>query len=320
MNRRSSFAIGLISILVLAGCSDSDGPDAASSAPDGLPDTLSMGVGPLETITETAAQWDAYITAVEQALDVEIVLLEATESVGVIEAAIAGDLDIVHLGPFGQMLAFDNGAELVTVGATGPTPDGPNNAALGAVRADSDIEELADLEGRDVCFVSATSTTGYLFAAAALEGLGIDPEADINGVFVGDHANAVRQMLDGECDAAFSFREQIEVLTPQNEDGVEPEDLKVIFRQEVPEGGLTISKQLSEAAQERLAQALLDSNGTAIAEAEGCGNLPIEEHTDGSPYCRVIAGESWGLVAVDDTYWQPVRDVCEATNAPACDG
>lgn len=92
---------------------------------------------PQDNATETFDQLSFFIDRLEEDTGNEIELYEASDLAAVIEATIAGDLDIVHLGPLGQMIARDNGAEITAVGATAPTPAGPNNASVAVVREDS---------------------------------------------------------------------------------------------------------------------------------------------------------------------------------------
>lgn len=326
---RAGLAVGLS--IAMLGCSGSDEASAPSPAPapapapapDGAaaetPDVLRMGVVPGETVVATLDTWGTYISILEEELGIPIQLFEATDLAAVIEASIAGDLDIVHLGPFAQVIARDNGARLRTVGATSPDSAGPRNAAVAVVRADSPITDLSELAGEDVCFISPGSTTGYLFGAAALDEIGIDPETGLNPIFTGDHFSGLRTMFDGECAAVFTFREGAESIWPAQEDDVEPEDLRIVWSIIVPEGGLSISTDLPEAFQDRLIELMLSINGDDVYAAGICPDNLVAEYPDGTSYCRVVAN-FWGLQAADESYWQPVKAVCEATNAPACGG
>jgi phosphonate transport system substrate-binding protein len=324
---RAGLTVGLT--IALLGCSGSDeasapvpapAPAPAPAAPvDETPSLLRIGVVPGETVVATLDTWGAIISILETELGIPVQLFEATDLAAVIEAAIAGDLDVVHLGPFAQVIARDNGARLRTVGATSPDSQGPRNAAVAVVRSDSPITELSQLAGQDVCFISPGSTTGYLFGAAALDEIGIDPETGVNGIFTSDHFSGLRTMFDGECAAVFTFREGAEVIWPAQEDDVEPEDLRIVWSIVVPEGGISISTDLPVSFQDRLADLMLSINGDDVYAAGLCPANLVREYPDGSSFCAVIAN-FWGLQAADESYWAPVKAVCEATNAPACGG
>ncbi|MGQ7788828.1 phosphate/phosphite/phosphonate ABC transporter substrate-binding protein [Nesterenkonia sp. K-15-9-6] len=295
--------------LTACGAGD-DGGDAGDGG------TLNFGVVPLETATETLDNWSFFIDKFEEETGYQIELFEATDPAAVIEATIAGDLDFVQLGPFAQWIARDNGAQLDTVGATAPDEQGPRNEAVAAVRADSGIEDITQLAGEDICFISPGSATGYLFGAAAFLSEGMDPERDVNGIFVGDHASAARSMYDGECAAVFTHREYAEVIFFDDNDDVEPGALDIIWRDEVPEGGISVSTEIDEELQTMITETILELNGDAIYERGECpDDLQAEGET--GDFCRVM-GQFWGIVSEDESYWEPIAEVCELTDAPAC--
>lgn len=278
-----------------------------------------MGVVPQDNATETFDQWSFFIDRLEEDTGMEVELYEASDLAAVIEATIAGDLDIVHLGPFGQMIARDNGAEITAVGATAPTSAGPDNASVAVVRDDSSFTEIEDLEGEDVCFVNPSSATGYLFGAAAFMEADIDPETDIESIFIGDHGSAVRSMYDGECAAVFTVRDQAEVTFFENNPDVSEDELRTIWSEEVPEGGISISETLPDDVQETLTDAMLELNGTQLLADDRCPDDRIREDDDGEEFCATVVEGWWGIEAVDDDYWEPIREVCEITRAPACE-
>lgn len=307
-------AAALLTILGATGCAG--GGDGAAEA-----EPLRMGVVPSETVAETSADWGYLIDRIEERTGYTIELFEASDLAAVTEAAIAGDLDIIHLGPFGHLIAHDNGAEISTVGATAPTAAGVDNASVAVVRDDSAVTELEDLRGQDICFMNPSSATGYLFGAAAFLELGIDPETDINPIFVGDHASAVRTMYDGECAAAFTNRDYAENVFYDDNPDADPDDLRIVWREEAPEGGVAISTQLPADVQEKLREALLGINGTEEMATGDCPSDRVVDPDDGGePFCGTWPNQWWGLVEQDDTYWEPIRVVCEATEAPACAG
>lgn len=329
MQVRTRVAAGFAALLSgasMVGCSsgDANGGSGGGST-DGGGDggnaggdvTLSMGVVPSDTVTETFNQWGTLIELVEEETGYSIELYEATDLPAVIEATIAGDLDIIHLGPFGQMIALDNGAKIETVGATSPGPDGPNNQSVAVVRNDSPITSLEQLEGEDVCFISPSSTTGYLFGAAEFLDLGISPETDLNPIFIGDHRSAVRAMWDGECAAVFTYRNMAEIEFYEDYDDVPADGLTIIWREDLPEAGLAVSTELPQEVQDSLRTALLGITGTSVYEAGDCAEDRVVER-DGLTFCQVWPDGQWGLWETDNSYWEPVREVCIKTDAPAC--
>lgn len=304
-------AIGAAAAMTIAVTSCSAGEEPAQ--------VLRLGVAPADTVEDTFNQWSYVMERLEAETGYKIELFEATDIAAIVEGAIAGDLDIVHFGAFPHLIAHQNGAEISTVGAIASTPAGLNNASVAVVRNDSPVKELQELKGQDICFTSPTSTTGYLFGAKAFIDLGIDPEADVNPIFIGDHGSAIGTMWNSECAAAFTYRDYAERIAYDENPDIPAGGLRVIWSEEVPEGGTAISTKLPKETQDTLRAALLKINGTAELEAGNCPAELIVDPEDGSgQYCGIWPGKRWGLVEKDDTYWEPMREVCEATNAPAC--
>ncbi len=75
--------------------------------------------------------------------------------------------------------------------------------ALLLVRMDSAVRLLEDLRGSTFCFIDELSTSGYFLPRFFLEKQGEDPDEFIGDVhFSGDHLQAMRDLIEGECDAA----------------------------------------------------------------------------------------------------------------------
>lgn len=305
-------AAGVLLAVAAVGCSSNDdgqGEDGET--------VIQMGVVPIDTVEETFNAWSFFNEILEEDTGYQIELYEATDLAAVVEAAVAGDLDLVHLGAFAQVMAYDNGAEMVPVGATADSAAGPETEAVAAVRADSGLSQLSDLEGEDVCFASPSSGTGYLFGAAALHDLGIDPETDVNPIFVGDHISAMHSMYDGECAAVFTYGNLPDFIFYDDNPDVEPGSVEVIWRTQVPEGGISMSTDLPQDVQDTLTEAILSINGTELVADDRCPDDRIVEK-DGEPSCEPITPGWWGLTEIGDDYWDPVRRACEAVDAPAC--
>lgn len=80
------------------------------------------------------------------------------------------------------------------------------------VAADSDIDELADLDGKKWAYPDAGSTSGYLAILPMLKEAGITPGETLEA---GGHTGAVRAVYNGEADFASAFYSP--PLTPEGE-------------------------------------------------------------------------------------------------------
>lgn len=290
------------SALLLAGCSSPAAPQA--------PDTIRFGVVPADTAEATLSNYEVFIELFEQETGMNIELFEATSLAPVVEATIAGDLDLVMLGPFAQVMARDNGAKIETVGALIDDPALPEAYSMGIVRSDSEFDSLEDLGGQDVCFIDPGSASGYLFPSAAFLDVGIDPETGINPIFVGDHFSAVEVMKDGECATVFTFGNNERYQK-------DPSEFKKIWESEVPGPGISISTELDDETKRIVADAVLKINGDFAMEQDRCDDERTVE-TENGVLCQAVA-TFWGVIPQDDSYWEDLRQVCEATRAPACE-
>ena len=299
-----SGAVGLFA-LALTGCAGD------SSESTGEVNTIRLGVVPAETVEATLSSYSTFVSLFEEETGYKIDFFEATNVAPVIEATIAGDLDLVMLGPFAQLMARDNGAEITTIGPLLDSPWSQDNTSLGLALADSGFSSIEDLKGEDVCFIDPASATGYLFPAAAFLEAGLNPETDINPLFIGDHTSAVQAMAAGECAAAFTHGTNLEYVDS-------PGTFTKIFDQVVPAPGLSVSTRLPENVQKRVTDAVLKINGDLALERDVCpAEMTINDDERGT-YCHAI-DVFWGVVPRDDSYWDSLREVCEKTRAPACE-
>ncbi len=68
-------------------------------------------------------------------------------------------------------------------------------------RPDSNIEEMSDLRSRCFAFGSKMSTQGHLIPRQMLDDAGIELDDLEKHIYTGSHMNAVKAVLNGECDA-----------------------------------------------------------------------------------------------------------------------
>jgi phosphonate transport system substrate-binding protein len=303
------------------GAATAESNGTAAAGEEDWPDRITYAVVPGEGDEGLEEGYGGIIQALEEDLGIEIEFVTATDIAGVIEALISGSADMAHMGPFGYVIARNQGADVEPIGATIRGPDmEPDNKSLGFTLAGNDeIDSIEDLVGKEVCFTDPGSTTGYLYPAGEMLSLGIDPESDMTTVFTGQHDAAVLSVLNGDCDAGFSFLGMVTEIMPA-EGSLDLDDLKLFYEQEVESGGVYVSTQLPGSLQEALSERVLALNGDVIYERGLCGEVWVEEEgPSGAPSCRMDHAGSWGYYPVDDEYYDTLRMVCEETQAPACD-
>ena len=304
--RRPRAATALLGAALLAAtlsacsspASSSTGSDDGAAGGYAVDDsTLVFGVVPDSVDTETNYQPLMDYIAQETGKTVEY--HESTDYAALIEASIAGQIDVASFSGFTYVTATNNGAELTPISSI-TTAEGqePGYYSQAIVPKGSDIESIADMKGKKICFVDPSSTSGYLFPSYALLEAGIDPEKDITPVFAGKHDVSVQKVGEGtECDAGFA--EDSEVA---KSDAVE-----VIDQQMVPGAPIVESNSLPDDVKAQLKDILSNVTADDMVAAGIDG-------ADSEGFRAVF----FQTTPVDDAYYDQIRDICEKTNASQC--
>lgn len=293
----------------LAACSAPATADGSSSsaAVEGFAkdeNTLVMGMVPDQQSVESNFQ--PLVEYIEAKTGKTVELVQSTDYAALVEASIAGRIDIGNFSGFTYVAATNGGAPLTPIGVT-VTKEGeePGYESLAVVPKGSDIKSIADLKGKKVCFVDPGSTSGYLYPSAELLSNDLDPETDVTPIFAGGHDASAQKTAQGvECDAGFA--EDAVVEDTGIADGLFKEgDLEVINRVTVPGAPLVMSTNLPDDVQATLKESLQSITRDDI-KAEGI------EVSD------AFASFFYELVPVEDSYYDSVRKVCEETGAAQC--
>ena len=306
--RNASLALAGAALLALglSACSGSAGATEGSAAPADAnagyavdSDTLVFGVVPDSADTETNYQPLMDYIAQETGKTVEY--HESTDYAALIEAAIAGKIDVASFSGFTYVTATNNGAELTPISSI-VTEEGqePGYYSQAIVPVGSDITSLAEFEGKKVCFVDPSSTSGYLFPTYNLLNEGISSETDVTPVFAGKHDVSVQKVGEGvECEAGFAEDSEV----------AKSDKVTVIDETMVPGAPIvesnTLPDDLKQQLRDILSEVTIDdiiAAGVASADSEGFRSVFYETKP------------------VDDAYYDTIRDICEKTNATQCQG
>ncbi|MET4159028.1 phosphate/phosphite/phosphonate ABC transporter substrate-binding protein [Agromyces sp. PvR057] len=302
---RSLLALAGVGALAvtLAACSStaeagtSTSGETASFAVD--ENTLVFGVVPDSVDTETNYQPLMDYIAQETGKTVEY--HESTDYAALIEAAVAGKIDVASFSGFTYVTAKNNGAAITPVSSI-ITAEGqePGYYSQAIVPTGSDITDLAGFEGKKVCFVDPSSTSGYLFPSYNLLEEGIDPETDVTPVFAGKHDVSVTKVGEGvECDAGFAEDSEV----------AKSDKVTVVAETMVPGAPIVVSDTLPEELKTQLTGILAEVSIDDII-ASGI------DSADSDGFRSVFYATS----PVDDAYYDTIRDICEKTNAEQCQG
>jgi len=204
--------IGVVCMLALAACpkgsNDGDGGTAngAASKPVPVPDPteIKMAFVPsteAEKIVENTAELDKLIS---DKLGIPVKSVVLPHYVAAVESLGTGDCLVAWIPPLAYIYANDRHQARVILKAV--RKGTPFYKGQIIVRADSDIQTVADLKGRKMAFVDPNSTSGNLYPRALLLAAGIDPDNDLGtSIFSGAHDTVVIAVLQGSVDAGACY-------------------------------------------------------------------------------------------------------------------
>ena len=305
--RASGLLAGVALLAALTACSSTSNAADVAEAPE----KLVFAQVPSESAEGIVDDNRAIIQVIERETGLEVEIQQATDYAAVIEGLRAGQIHIASLGPFSYMVAKDGGAGVEVLGALVDDPDEkPGYQSYGIVPAGSDITDLEGFKGKTVCFVDPTSTSGFLYPAAGLLELGIDPEADVTPIFAGGHDASALSVVDGTCDAGFAYDAMVTSQLIES-GGMQEGDLEVVWESEIIAGSPYVAsdklpadliKQLKEIFANDLNVPAMIASGVCSSEAD----------------CQLPETKEYGFIPVEDSLYDGVRAVCEVTEADAC--
>lgn len=207
--------------------------------------------------------------------------LDASMNVGtnysaVIQALGQGTADLAETGPFGAAVGYmtDNSEVILQRHGYGAW----TYKSLIAVPNDSDIEAVADLEGKTVAFSDSLSTSGFLYPVAAMKEAGIDignlPEgngsqAAFEPVFAGGHVQSYNLIEQDQADAAGMGGFVRDTGTGPSPDGWS--DVATTLHEDtgLPRAPFVVSAQLPDETKEALQQTILNAPDRVYYGADG---------------------------------------------------
>jgi phosphonate transport system substrate-binding protein len=285
----------------VAACSSGASPSSSASNAAGTfaKDSSTLVYGVVPDRASVQQNYQPLRDYVEKLSGLKVEYHEAADYTALIEAAVAGKVDIASFSAFTYVTARNNGAKITPFASiiikAGQQPGYYSEAIAPAGSA---VSSIADFTGKKVCFVSPTSTSGYLFPSYTLLKAGIDPQHAITPVFAGKHDAAALKVSQGaECDVGFA-----EDVAVDNQPG-----LKVIAKVMVPGEPVVVSDALPA----ELKQKLIAGLKNATIEQIRAAGIP---GADSDAFKAVFHAMS----PVDDKYYDQIRDICKATRAPQC--
>ncbi|WP_341941328.1 phosphate/phosphite/phosphonate ABC transporter substrate-binding protein [Microbacterium sp. LWH10-1.2] len=294
-------ALGLAACSGSADATSNGGTDEAAATSSYAVDenTLVFGVVPDSVDTET--NYQPLMDYIAKITGKTVEYHESTDYAALIEAAVAGKIDVASFSGFTYVTATANGAKLTPISSI-VTEEGqePGYYSQAIVPKGSSISSIADFKGKKVCFVDPSSTSGYLFPSYNLLKAGIDPKTDITPVFAGKHDVSVQKVGEGvECEAGFAEDSEVE----------KSDAVKVIDETMVPGAPLVYSSTLPDDVTKKLSDGLAE---VTIDDIIAAGIKSADTDSFRSVF--------YATKPVDDKYYDLIRDICKKTEAEQCQG
>jgi phosphonate transport system substrate-binding protein len=230
---------------------------AAGTDPDRLVVSFTPEAAPIELELDA----DGLATFLAAELGMEVIARVDADYTGTVEAMRAGHAHLAFLSPLASALAHEMaGARMILAEERNGLPYYMSSFW---VRRDSGIDSLDDLRGRTIAFNDPLSASGYLFPVAKLIEEGLVTDADELGAyfgrvyFAGGTELSLRALMNGFVDAAGVSIYGPEVFLSPDERG---QLISIAEHGPIPNHGIAVSGELSEALVERIEAALLGLN------------------------------------------------------------
>ena len=281
-------AVVLLAPTLVSGCAPAAPPELGSAenpivlvfVPSGEMERVTAGG---EAVAELLAEETGYT------IDSTV----STSYAAAIEAMGAEEAHVGMLATFAYLLAHEKYG--VDVGLVSVRYGSPYYTGQIIVGADTGIEMLADVAGRSVCWVDATSTSGYIIPRVVLGAAGVDPETDLGQeVEAGSHDLVVMSVYSGDCEVGATYVDARDTVAGDFPD-VFDKVLVIAESPEIPNDGVQFAPDVPDEVRENLIAGFLAMTETE----EGLEALDI--------------AYDWGdLVEKEDSFYDGFRQTLDA--------
>jgi phosphonate transport system substrate-binding protein len=246
---------------------------------------------PSEDAEEIQSGVDELVALIVEETGFSIEASVATDYAAAIEAMCGAEAHFGALATFSYILASARGC--ADVGLVSVRFGSPFYQGQVVTRADTGIEDYADLAGTVFCRPDPLSTSGWIIPSIAMQANGVDLDS-LEVVEAGGHDGTITAVYNGECDAGATF---VDARSSVEDDLPDVNDVVIVIAEspEIPNDALAFSPVMSEETREAFTEALL-----AIAEDEDNAELLNEVYNWNS------------LTEADDTFFDDFRQSLDA--------
>lgn len=128
------------------------------------------------------------------------------------------------------------------------------------------LDQISKIKGAKMALLQAASPAGYIFPAAALKKAGVNPDSDITPVQVTANDASVLAVYRGDAEVGASYWDARTVVKPDTPD-VGQKVVVFALTDEIPNDGVSLNGDLTQAWQDKISRALTDYAGTSDGQA-----------------------------------------------------
>ncbi|XJS10682.1 phosphate/phosphite/phosphonate ABC transporter substrate-binding protein [Aerococcaceae bacterium WGS1372] len=269
-------------------------------------DTLEVQFVPTNNDGSMEARAQPLADYLSEILGREVNVTLATDYSTIVQAMASGQVDLGIMPPAAYVQARDLGsAEAILTSVLGAYDDETGLPLEGEttgsfqgeilVLADSDMEELTDLVGKNIATLSPNSASGYIYPVAEMINAGIDVNKDVTLTTVNDIPSEITAVLNGQQDAAFVFEGARNVFQGAFPDNDLMEELKVLYltEGEIPNDAIAVQPDMDEELREAIKEAFLKMGETE----EGLEIMSLWSHQ--------------GYTEVDESVYDQIKEYTE---------
>ncbi|MEM6450758.1 MAG: PhnD/SsuA/transferrin family substrate-binding protein [Cyanobacteria bacterium P01_D01_bin.105] len=172
------------SVLFLASATVACSPVAAPPAATELP-ALRLAVTDVSGEAELEKNYGEFRAAIATALETDVEFVPVDNYTAATVALKQGKIDLVLAGPSEYVVISSRTNAVPVIAVTRP-----NYQSVLAIPANSDVSEVAGLEGKSIAMSDIGSTSGHLGPTYLLMEAGLDPKADVTVQMLGDDGSA----------------------------------------------------------------------------------------------------------------------------------
>ncbi len=206
---------------------------------------LRFAVGPFQpTASDTRKAYEPFFKHIAEKLGRDYELVVTTDWAGIAVALANGQADIAWMGPWGYVLANNEGGAqaIATVKYNGK----PSYHAIIVSRPDTKIEKWPDdAKGLRLSLADVGSTSGWLVPTYYFKTIGIDPKTFFQYRDGASHAAQILSVINDQVDLASDFDRNMNSFIDRGT--FKPEQIKVVWTSDpLPNDPLVVRADLDK--------------------------------------------------------------------------